>query len=93
MPFRSTLLICIPNIDFSVGTQHVSSWGFFGSIARCVFGVDLFFEHDPTGTSALNGSMWHSSEFLIVGPHLRLYAELNIIFVLPTCLLTVSLLL
>ena len=69
MPFRSTLLICIPNIDFSVGTRHSHSWGFFGSKARCDFGVDLFFEHDPTRTSDLNGSTRRSSEFLIVGPH------------------------
>lgn len=94
MPFRSTLLICIPNIDFSVGTQLISSWGFFGSTARRVFGVDLFFERDPTGTSDLSGRTWHSSEFLTeLWAHLHLYAELNIIFVLSSCLLTVSLLL
>lgn len=93
MPFRSTLLICIPNIDFSVGNQRIHSWGFLGSKARCDFGVDLFFEHDPTRTSDLNGSTWQSSEFLIVGPHRHLYAELNIIFVLSTSLLTASLLL
>lgn len=85
MPFRSTLLICIPNIDFTIGTQHINSWGFFSSIARCVFGVDLFFEHDPTGTSDPNGSTWCHPEFLIAGPHLHVYSELNNIFILSTC--------
>lgn len=77
MPFRSTLPICIPNIDFSVGIQSIHSWDFFGFKARCDFGVDLFFEHDPTRTAELNGGARHGYEFLRVGPHLPLCEELN----------------